>query len=179
MDSCWNFTGRNCPPDGGCFYPLHCAQAVPGPTRQVYWTSGEPMFGYLSSTGSVFLCDRCRQLKPVGGIENYVGGTGYAVTSDRRLVCYKCCGQMDWLALAETQRQTLYLVKKGAGWFINNWPATMEIPAFDVRTINHPFVPVGQARIAYFFGPNNSIWYVKNIGDNEIAHCRKIRKLPR
>lgn len=118
--------------------------------------------------GTHFECCDCHQVKPMQSS----GGTGYAVTDNDLLVCYDCCAIRDTDRMKRDGRATLYLVKEQAGWFVTNWPGTLQFPAYDVRRFRHPFA---DARIAYFHGPDGKRWSAKNIGDQQIAHCRALK----
>lgn len=118
--------------------------------------------------GVFFQCDRCRFIKPV----QTEGGTGYGYPAGSdRMHCFACCGQTDRLDMIKTGKATLYLSKDGNGWKITNWPGTLTIKPSHVRSMNHPFAC--KAYIAYFRFAGAS-WSAKNIGDSEIAHCRRL-----
>jgi len=87
--------------------------------------------------------------------------------------CYACCGQTDKLRLQEQGKGILYLTGDARqGWTLVNWPGTLTIKPSCVRRMHHPFAH--QAWIAYFrMGGAN--WSAKNIGDSQIAHCRRLK----
>jgi hypothetical protein len=86
--------------------------------------------------------------------------------------CFACCGQTDCLRMIETGKAVLCLSKEADGWKITNWPGTLTIKPSHVRKMNHPFTR--QAYIAYFRF-NGADWSAKNIGDNQIARCRRLK----
>lgn len=100
-------------------------------------------------------------------------GTGYGIRKDGARVCYSCCADDDKRSMLETGRATLYLVKRNGRWRITNWPGSYDVRADYVRRFNHPFAR--EAWIARFVGPDGTTWSAKNIGDSQIAHCRRVR----
>jgi hypothetical protein len=60
-------------------------------------------------------------------------------------------------------------------WRIGNWDDSFSIKTFGVpRKFRHPFSR--QATIVYFPGPDGHVWSARNIGDNDIAHCRRLKE---
>ncbi len=60
-------------------------------------------------------------------------------------------------------------------WRIGNWDNSFSIKTFGVpRKFRHPFS--WQATIVYFPGPDGHVWSARNIGDNQIAHCRRLKE---
>ena len=58
-------------------------------------------------------------------------------------------------------------------WRIGNWDNSFSIKTFGVpKKFHHPFS--SQAYIVYFPGPDGHVWSARNIGDNQIAHCRRL-----
>lgn len=136
-------------------------------------TKTPPRFFGLSRPATYFFCSSCRQIKPM----RQDGGTGYAVTFDGVLHCYACCAVTDRSRMCAGERTVLYLVKRIVGgaplWFVENWPGTLSFRATDPVRFNHPFSP--QAQIVYFTGPDKARWSARNIGDSQIAHCRRLK----
>lgn len=91
-------------------------------------------------------------------------------------VCYACCGAHDKAEMIETGRAVLYLSKRPDGtWHIGNWPGSLSFP------VRHNYVRKGSHNIArtrydaWFIGPDGKEWHAVNIGDNQIARCRRIK----
>jgi hypothetical protein len=123
-----------------------------------------------------FHCDDCGQDKP----RKREGGTGYASTPDGRTVCYDCCAIRDKAEMIREGRATLYLSRAvavqssptdRAAWVVTNWPGTLRFVPRNVRRFNHPFAR--EAWVGEFTGPDGKLWRFKNIGDSQIAHCRR------
>lgn len=112
-----------------------------------------------------FTCDDCGKEKPT----QKEGGTGYGKTKDGKVVCYDCCALRDKADMVERGNTTLYLV----GHEVTNWPGTLRFPVTSLRAFRHPFSR--HAVMAYFDGPDGSRWSAKNIGDTQIAHCRRLK----
>lgn len=118
-----------------------------------------------------FHCNRCRQIKETAG---HGGGTGFAVRPDDTLICYACCGQTDRLDMLATGKAVLYLSKSAADdWHVGNWPGTLKFRTGQPRKFRHPWSR--HAVMAYFTGPDGKPWSAKNIGDSQIAHCRRLK----
>ena len=68
---------------------------------------------------------------------------------------------------------------KPPGWQIGNWDNSFSIKTFGVpRKFRHPFSRNASAMavIVYFPGPDGHVWSARNIGDNDIAHCRRLKE---
>lgn len=100
-------------------------------------------------------------------------GKGYGVRPDGMRICYACCADNDRKDMVQYRRATLYLVKRGAGHYVTNWPGTLSFPVTQVQRFRHPFAR--EAWLAYFKGPDGKLWSAKNIGDSQIAHCRALK----
>ncbi len=60
-------------------------------------------------------------------------------------------------------------------WKITNFDNSFSIKTFGVpRKFRHPFSRM--ASIVYFPGPDGHVWSARNIGDNDIAHCRRLKE---
>lgn len=57
---------------------------------------------------------------------------------------------------------------------ITNWPGTLRFTARGVRRFRHPFAR--EAWLGQFTGPDDKLWRFKNIGDTQIADCRRVGK---
>lgn len=110
-----------------------------------------------------FFCDDCRKVKPCASD----GGTGYG-RNGNLMICYDCCALRDKAGMVEHGKATLYLV----GSEVTNWPGTLRFPVHGSYAFNHPFSR--HAVMAYFTGPDGKRWSAKNIGDSQIAHCRRL-----
>lgn len=118
-----------------------------------------------------FVCFDCGQTKP----RQTDGGTGYATFTDVMAqvpVCYACCALRDAEYMKRNARITLYFMYKDKG-MVTNWPGTLQFNARNVRRFNHPFAR--EAYLGEFTGPDGKLWRFKNIGDSEIAHCRRAK----
>ncbi len=75
--------------------------------------------------------------------------------------------------MIRTGKGTLYLTQNNpALWYeITNWSGTLKFPARHVRGFRHPFAR--EAWLGEFTGPDGRLWRFKNIGDTQIAHCRR------
>jgi hypothetical protein len=149
-------------------------------------------------------CSRCGAALPVApdtGASGYGCGKSEPVPADgpkpdkplakgeslerSPAVCYKCCAEDDRRSMIETGKATLYLVKReiapavhGAGplmcYFITNWPGSLEFKVGGaVRHSRHNIA--GSRTDAWFTGPDGKEWHAVNIGDNQIARCRRLK----
>ena len=128
-------------------------------------------------------------------------GTGYARTTDGKVICYACCGKRDTEAMIATGKATLYLTfaqtplpprthdhftyfsrecglwqrdSEGQYGKVSNWPGTLEFPLTYGKAGLH-----NMARTRYdvwFKGPDGARWYGVTYGDNtQICHCRRLK----
>lgn len=133
---------------------------------------GKPSGSLADPPGSMFHCSRCCQIKPAAA--GWGGGTGYRVTRDNLLMCYRCCAQTQRLAMTESGKATLYLCRNDdKTWSVTDWAGELRFSAYHVQRMVHPFAR--SARIAYFTGPDGKRWSAKNIGDQQLAHCRRLK----
>jgi hypothetical protein len=136
--------------------------------------------------GDQTLCD-CGHIATSDGL-----GTGYAVDREGKTLCYECCGKQDREELLRDGKQTGYLSMKrriydGLGIIrygqgrdaledgtFGNWPGTFTIPVKGTdakRSINN----FGAERIDFWFTFEGSRYWGYNVGDNQIAHVRRIK----
>jgi hypothetical protein len=121
--------------------------------------------------GLMFECGDCHLVKPV---PTGVGGTGYAsgpTDKPDALICYDCCAIRDRAEMQERGIAVLYFTRHDGTASIGNWPGTLKFPVATYRAFRHPF-----ARQAYhgtFTGPDGKLWRFRNVGDSEVAHCRR------
>lgn len=135
-----------------------------------------------------FKCSQCHEVKPV---PQGTGGTGYARNAQNRKVCYACCADNDREYMRTHDRIDLYLVQRdpipdraqrtyrnvnSAGkvreWFVTNWPSSLELPVFTLKTGAHN---IARTRIDVWFKFEGREWHGVNIGDNDILRCRKLK----
>ena len=118
-------------------------------------------------------CDECFRALPINPPGAFT--TGYGISRDGVVCCYDCCAKHDKASMLADGRAVLYLAKQeGGSWAITNWPGSLSFPARGVRKMRHPWART--ARIAYFTGPDGHEWSAKNIGDSQIAHCRRLAR---
>lgn len=117
-------------------------------------------------------CDECFRALPTPGTR--AGGAGYGRTQDGAVRCYACCAKHDKAQMMANGEIVLYLVRQPDGSHaVTNWPGSLEFVARGVRPMRHPFAP---ARIGYFTGPDGRTWSAKNIGDSDIARCKRLAR---
>lgn len=124
------------------------------------------------AAGLMFQCGDCHQIKPV----QTDGGTGYATgptDKPHALICYACCATRDCAEMRERGIATLYFTIANDGRKeITNWPGTLRFQVTYAAKFRHPFSKCGAWR-GEFTGPDGKLWRFRNIGDNQIAHCRR------
>lgn len=101
--------------------------------------------------------------------------TGYGLTDQDEKVCYACCGELDRENMRATGRATLYLSKDADGWRVGNWPGTLRIPVYRVQSSWHNFAG-NNGRRDFWFTVDGDTWHGVNIGDSQIAHCRRVQE---
>ena len=129
-------------------------------------------FRFLPEYGpAAFYCMTCRHDKPLNMTGS--GGTGYGVSpSGNAFHCYTCCAKTERDSMLRNGNATLYLSQEtGKPARITDWPGELAFSVTEIRKFRHPF-----ARSAYcgtFRGPDGMVWRFKNIGDSQIAHCKR------
>jgi hypothetical protein len=119
-----------------------------------------------------FKCSKCGEQKEI----QHSGGTGYALDSGNKKVCYACCAIADAEDM-KTGKATLYLSYNGQGVLSNagrvtNWSGTLIFNA-RVRIGRHNIA--GKRYDAWFIGPNMEKWHGVQYGDNtQICHCKRV-----
>lgn len=92
-------------------------------------------------------------------------------------ICYACCAADDRAYMIEHGRITAYLIHREGGerpgWYVTNWPGTLEFPCTRVSTGRHKSGRV--RRDAWFTGPDGAQWHAVNAGDDQIARCRRLK----
>lgn len=117
-------------------------------------------------------CDECFRALPINPPGQCLG-TGCGVTAAGAARCYACCAKHDTADMIATGRAVLYLSgSEREGWRVTNWPESLVFPA-SARRMRHPFAR--EAWLASFTGPDGAPWTAKNIGDSQIAHCRRVK----
>jgi len=101
-------------------------------------------------------------------------GTGYAVTTDNRKICYACCAEQDKASMRATGHATLYLVKRGDQWRVTNWPGTLEFDPWRVKQSKHGG-GFGTQRTDAWFNFDGATWHAINRGDMDLARCRRVQ----
>lgn len=101
--------------------------------------------------------------------------TGYGTDKEGRKHCFKCCATLDRAEMQQTGRFTGYLTFDGDAWSVSNWPGSLRYVCTGARKSAHN---IGRIRIdAWFVGPDGHVWHAVNIGDSQIARCRRTRKI--
>lgn len=128
-----------------------------------------------------FLCDECEIAKPL----QKSGGTGYAGTSESKIICYECCAIRDRADMIATGKATLYLSMPSSqlvcNWprmvgrgTVGNWPGTLKFNTGPIRVGRHTVA--GRRYDVYFSGPDGHEWHGVQYGDNtQICHCRRLK----
>ena len=118
-------------------------------------------------------CDECFRALPINPPGTLTAG--YGRDRQDKIICYACCAKHDKATMLADGKIVLYLAKQDDGsWAVTNWPGSLSFPARGVRTMRHPWAR--HALIAYFTGPDGRTWSAKNIGDSQIAHCRRLAR---
>lgn len=103
--------------------------------------------------------------------------TGYGTNKKGEKFCYSCIGKQDSQYLESLPiggKDTQYLVKRDDGYYITNWPASLEIKCQYVRKGGHNIA--GSQYTAYFsYKGKNFIG--KKFGENtDICHIKRIKE---
>lgn len=96
--------------------------------------------------------------------------TGYGQLNGNRY-CFRCCGDLDRAGMLATGRAALYFTDGVDGPRISNWPSTLIFSVREYSRFNHPFAR--EAWRGTFIGPDGVVWRFQNIGDSQIAHCKR------
>jgi len=121
---------------------------------------------------TMFTCADCGEtIKYVN--KSGCGGTGYATVREdgiEKKVCYRCCAKRDCAEMAATGRIVLYLT---AGSMVTNWPGTLKFRVAHSRPGRHNFA--GRMVSVWFTDSDGREWYGRNIGDNQILRCKRLK----
>ena len=99
--------------------------------------------------------------------------TGYGVDPETgHRYCYACCAENDRVQMQTEGRITLYLVPQDGKWVVSNWPGSLAIPTFRVKTGKHN---IAGTRTDVWFVFDHAVWHGVNIGDNDLLHCRRTK----
>jgi len=103
-----------------------------------------------------------------------MAGVGYATNSAGERVCYACCAVADEKQMQEDGKITLYLESSPTreANTVTNWPGSLKFRVVFWKKSKHAFGH--NMIIAYFKDSNGAWWSAKNIGDTQIAHCRRL-----
>jgi len=95
-------------------------------------------------------------------------GTGYAVNSQKEIICYKCCGSID----AEELRTTGKLYGYFTGDFFTNWPGSLSIPVKGKSVSRNNF---GARRTDFWLTWEGHSYHGMQVGD--FSECAFIKVL--
>lgn len=118
-------------------------------------------------------------------------GAGYGTDENGARLCYSCCAERDRAYMAEHGKHDgLYLVVNrehqapavgmcgtgGAPYYVTNWPSTLRFPVYGVRQSWHNLAGRNGRRDFWFNGPDGFVWHGVNIGDQDLARCRRTKE---
>ena len=115
-----------------------------------------------------FKCGDCKESKVI----LTTGGTGYARIG-RKKICYDCCAVRDRADMRATGRAVFYLVAREGRLVVTNWPGTLEFPVYHTRKGQHNMA--GTMVSVWFTDSEGKKWYGRNIGDNQILRCKRLK----
>ncbi len=127
--------------------------------------------------GKVVHCSRCKDAITIKKDLT----PGYGITNSNKILCYKCCGELDWFHMKRRGKYMLYLTKdKETGRLqVTNWPGSLKFNVTYSNQSNHytPNVWYRQKKThVWFRGPDGSRWYGYSIGDmTEVCHVRRLK----
>lgn len=102
----------------------------------------------------------------------FTRGYGTDARGDRH--CYDCCAKRERLAMIETGRGTLYLVRGEARDELTDWPGKLRFMVGYIRKGRHNIA--GVRYDGQFRGPDGKLWRFTQYGDNtQVAHCRRLK----
>jgi hypothetical protein len=102
---------------------------------------------------------------------------GYGIDARGRKLCFACCADDDRFYATRDGRWTGYLTCRPDAstgrqrWTVSNWPGSL---VFQVESRREGSHNIGRTRHdAWYTGPDGYVWHAVNIGDNDIARCRR------
>ena len=125
-----------------------------------------------------FTCSMCNNTFPV----QKSGGTGYAVTSNDKKICYNCCAEIDKREMDELVKKVnnkekvtsffLYLTNNNSQ--ISNWSGILKYNILRTRTGKHN---IARIRIdAWFKDHSGHLWHGVQYGKNtDIIRCKPLK----
>lgn len=101
------------------------------------------------------------------------GGTGYAISSEGKKVCYKCVGERDANELknAKPGDRFTHYISNGR---VINWPGTLDIPVMFSRKSFHNMAGKNGRMDVWFNYEGKHFWGV-NVGDNDLLRIKAIK----
>lgn len=135
------------------------------------WTSAEVVDE--EGKGEDRTCTQCGKTCPPS---KYEFTTGYGRDKDGGIVCYECCAKWDIEQMTTTGKHCLYLTKRADGYYVSNWPASVEIKCYYGKKGDHNI-----ARCRYdvwFHGPDGYVWHGVQFGDNtQVCHVKRTKQV--
>ena len=98
---------------------------------------------------------------------------GYGIGKDGRTNCFDCCAKIDEANMIATGRFTGYITRNLSQ--VSNWPGSLWFPVRSWVRSSHNMAHTGRFDF-WFVGPDGYEWHGVNIGDNEIARCKRTKR---
>ena len=119
-----------------------------------------------------FTCRRCRKPK----VHRSSCTTGYALDSQKRKICYACCGEQDKKYMIRHGRVDLYLTKdRKERWQVTNWPGTLRFLPHSVAEGRHNLA--GIRHDVWFRDHTNRLWHGVQLGRwNDILRAKRLKQ---
>jgi len=134
-------------------------------------TSFEQSRNVRHVAGVMFKCGDCGQIKPV----KTDCSTGYGwkdISPQSKPVCVECCAIEDRKIMSTTGKHSrLYYT----GDKVTNWPGTLAFKVVSRKSSWHNFAGKN-GRTDFWFVVDGYYWHGVNIGDNQLARCKKTKQ---
>lgn len=93
----------------------------------------------------------------------------FGYDKNKRKYCYSCCGKFDEEVMQKYGKIDLYYCNNT----ISNWPGTLKIVPTKVTVGYHNICRT----VTYvYFKFNNENWTGKNLGNNDILRCKRVKR---
>jgi hypothetical protein len=113
-----------------------------------------------------FKCADCGETKPTQR-------AGYGIYDGDKAICYACCGLRNAAKMRETGKAILYLTDDQGRYKVTNWPGTLSIEPWRVRSRRHNLVG---RRTDVWFNFGGASWHGVTYGeDTQLCHCKRLK----
>lgn len=99
-----------------------------------------------------------------------------ALTVEGKWLCERCAAKEELTQMLDTGRAFLYLQYQDGRLTVTNWTGAFSFPVqWSKRSDVCVFGKYGTQRLDVWFTAFGAKWHGKNIGDNDILRCKRVK----